>query len=40
MIAWALGRLGGLKARAALEGFLSKSEGLVHEEVVLALDRS
>jgi len=39
MIAWALGRLGGSKARAALEGFLSKSEGAGHEEVLLALDR-
>jgi epoxyqueuosine reductase len=39
MIAWALGRLGGSKARNALEDFLSKSEGPVREEVFLALDR-
>lgn len=35
MTAWALGRIGG--AKAALEEFLSKSEGGVYEEVSEAL---
>lgn len=40
MIAWALGRLGGANAKAALGGFRDESEGLVQEEVLLALDES
>jgi epoxyqueuosine reductase len=38
MIAWALGHIGGIRAREVLEGFLSVNEGLVHEEIVTALD--
>ena len=37
MIAWALGRLGGEKAKAALEGFRNGSDGLVFDEISLAL---
>jgi epoxyqueuosine reductase len=37
MVAWALGKLGGEKARQALEQFLVKSEGIVLEEVRRAL---
>ncbi|MBA4366409.1 MAG: epoxyqueuosine reductase, partial [Desulfobacterium sp.] len=37
MIVWALGKLGGEKARQALEQFLVKSEGIVLEEVRRAL---
>lgn len=37
MTAWALGRIGGAKAKTALEEFLSKSEGVVYEEVSEAL---
>ena len=38
MIAWALGRIGGEAARSALEGFLKRSEGLVYDETVAALE--
>jgi len=38
MIAWALGRIGGPKAKSALEGFLHQSEGLVRDEVVDAIE--
>jgi epoxyqueuosine reductase len=38
MIAWALGRIGGKEAKEALHGFLTRSEGLLREEVSLALD--
>ena len=38
MCAWALGRIGGDEARAALEGFLSRSEGRMREEVEQALE--
>ena len=39
MIAWALGRIGGKKAKDALDSFLNLSEGIgiVREEVVAAL---
>ncbi len=37
MTAWALGRIGGVKAKSALEKFLSQSEGVVYEEVSEAL---
>jgi len=37
MIAWALGRIGGDKAKAALEGFLNESEGIVRDEILEAL---
>ncbi len=38
MSAWALGRLGGSKARAALDARLSQEDGLVREEIELALE--
>ncbi len=38
MIAWALGRIGGAKAKAALETFLNESEGIVREEIIDALN--
>jgi epoxyqueuosine reductase len=38
MIAWALGRLGGPEARAALEKALPQSEGVVKEEIIAALE--
>ena len=37
MAAWALGRIGGADARSALEGFQSKSEGMVKDEVDYAM---
>ena len=39
MCAWALGRLGGEEAKAALEGFLDQSEGRVQEEVKQAFEQ-
>lgn len=39
MCAWSLGRLGGPRARAALEAQLSKENGLVKEEIELALQK-
>jgi len=38
MIAWALGRLGGARAKTALEGFKRVSRGLVINEIMLALE--
>lgn len=38
MICWSLGRLGGDKAKTALENFLGESEGLVKEEITRALE--
>jgi epoxyqueuosine reductase len=38
IIAWSLGRLGGEKAKTALEGFLKGSEGLVRKEIEQALE--
>jgi epoxyqueuosine reductase len=39
MIAWALGRMGGPKAKEALENFLDQSSGLVREEIIQALGK-
>jgi epoxyqueuosine reductase len=39
MIAWALGRIGSDEAKNALEQFLGESDGLVHEEILLALKK-
>jgi hypothetical protein len=39
MCAWSLGRLGGTKAKAALETRLPNEEGLVAEEIKLALEK-
>jgi epoxyqueuosine reductase len=39
MVAWALGRIGGPKAKAALEEFLSGSDDLVREEILQALEK-
>lgn len=38
MIAWALGRIGGTKAKEALENFMKTSEDQVKEEIIQALD--
>jgi epoxyqueuosine reductase len=38
IIAWSLGRLGGEKAKTALEGFLKGSEGLIRKEIEQALE--
>jgi epoxyqueuosine reductase len=38
MCVWALGRLGGNEARAALEGFLDQSDGRIREETERALE--
>jgi hypothetical protein len=38
MCAWALGRLGGSKAKNALESLRDSQDGLVKEEVESALD--
>ena len=38
MCAWALGRIGGDEVRAALKGFLPRSEGRVREEVEQAIE--
>lgn len=38
MIAWALGRIGGMNARNALASFLKTSEGSVREEIEVALE--
>ncbi|HVN72867.1 MAG TPA: 4Fe-4S double cluster binding domain-containing protein [Desulfomonilia bacterium] len=37
MIAWALGRIGGTEASSALKAFISRSQGDLREEVMLAL---
>jgi epoxyqueuosine reductase len=39
MIAWALGILGGIESKDALNAFLSGSEGLVRDEITKALDK-
>ncbi|MFX1239171.1 MAG: epoxyqueuosine reductase [Promethearchaeota archaeon] len=39
MIAWALGRIGGAKAKEALESFLKTSSDLVREEILYALEQ-
>ena len=38
MCAWALGRIGGSKAKAALQEFLVESEGNVKDEILEALE--
>jgi epoxyqueuosine reductase len=40
MIAWSMGRIGGTKAKKALDDILPGSEGLVREEILLALEKS
>ncbi len=40
MIAWAMGRIGGPRARKALNDFLPGRDGLVREEILLALEKS
>jgi epoxyqueuosine reductase len=40
MIAWAMGRIGGPKARKALNDLLPGRDGLVREEILLALEKS
>jgi epoxyqueuosine reductase len=39
MIAWALGRIGGPNAKETLSNALSKSEGVVREEILAALEK-
>ena len=39
MIAWALGRIGGPHAKKKLSNALSKSEGLVKDEIMAALEK-
>jgi epoxyqueuosine reductase len=39
MAAWALGRIGGKAARTAIENCRGKRDGLVHDEIVMALER-
>jgi epoxyqueuosine reductase len=39
MLAWAMGRIGGLKAKKILNDFRSVCDGLVQEEIGLALDK-
>ena len=39
MLAWALGRIGGPQAKKTLSNALSKSEGLVKEEISAALGK-
>jgi epoxyqueuosine reductase len=40
MCAWALGRIGGAEARAALSDFLNENEGQVREEILRALEEN
>jgi epoxyqueuosine reductase len=40
MIAWAMGRIGGPKAKKALNGLLPGRDGMVREEILLALEKS
>jgi epoxyqueuosine reductase len=40
MIVWALGRIGGSQAKAALEKFLQDSAGKVKEEIAQAIEAS
>jgi hypothetical protein len=40
MVAWAIGRIGGSKAKKALNDILPGSEGLVREEILSALEKS
>ncbi len=38
MCAWALGRIGGDEARAALQGFLTRGEGRIRGEIEQAIE--
>ena len=40
MMAWAMGRIGGPKAKKALNDLLPGRDGLVREEILLALEKS
>jgi epoxyqueuosine reductase len=40
MVAWAIGRIGGAKAKEALNDLLPGRDGLVREEILLALEKS
>jgi len=40
MMAWAMGRIGGAKAKKALSDLLHGREGLVREEILFALEKS
>jgi hypothetical protein len=39
MVAWAIGRIGGSKAKKALNDILPGSESLVREEILSALEK-
>ena len=40
MIAWAMGRIGGKRAKKALNDILAGSDGFVREEILSALEKS
>jgi hypothetical protein len=40
MMAWAIGRIGGSKAKKALNDLIPKSDGSVREEILFALEKS
>jgi epoxyqueuosine reductase len=40
MIAWAMGRIGGAKGKKALNDLLPGTDGMVQEEILLALEKS
>jgi epoxyqueuosine reductase len=40
MMAWAIGRIGGSKAKKALNDLLPRSDGSVREEILFALEKS
>ena len=40
MISWALGRIGGPKAKKALDDILPQSDGIVRKEILYALNMS
>jgi len=40
MMAWAIGRIGGSKAKKALNGLLPGRDGSVREEILFALEKS
>jgi epoxyqueuosine reductase len=40
MMAWAIGRIGGPKAKKALNDLLPGSDALVREEILFALEKS
>jgi epoxyqueuosine reductase QueG len=39
MIAWALGRIGGKKAKDSLKSFSTMTKGIIHEEIEAALEQ-